>query len=130
METNLERFRLESAEQVALMLVTFNSMKGTNGPTAAQYVKWLNSEAVNGGVWKVLGGQANFAFLRCPFCGKEAVTKRYIGMLDGGGMGPTIPFVLPYCPYCGEKMCKTTLDDSSPDFGFKGFEAKPETEKE
>ena len=121
MANNLSRFRWEAAEQIALRLVTFNSMQGINGPTAAQYVEWLNSDAVNGGVWKARGVQGDFAFLRCPFCGKEAVTKRYIEMLDGGGMGPKTPFILPYCPYCGENMCTTLVDEGSPDFGFKGF---------
>lgn len=130
METNLGRIRWESAEQVALMLVTFNSMQGTNGPTAAQYVEWLNSDAVNGGVWKMIRGDAGFAYLRCPFCGKEAITRRHIEPITKVLMGPTSPVILPYCPNCGEKMCTTTFDDGSPDFGFKGFEAETETRKE
>lgn len=121
-ETNYGKMGRVSTDECALMLVSFNSMMGKDGPTAAQYRDWLLSEAQDGVLWKHCGvGRELVGFLRCSACGKEVITRRMIGEREDGSIGPVGLFLLPYCPFCGKKMCTTIVDEGSPDFGFKGF---------
>lgn len=130
-ETNYGKMGRVSTDECALMLVAFNSMMGKDGPTAAQYRDWLRSEAQEGVLWKHRGfGREHIEFIRCTACGEEVITRRMIGVREDGTIGRVGPLLLPYCPFCGKKMCTTIVDEGSPDFGFKGFEAEPETEKE
>lgn len=122
-ETNYGKICNVSTDECALMLVAFNSMMGKDGPTAAQYRDWLRSKAQDGVLWKHRGvGRELVAFFRCTACGKEVVTRRMIGKREDGSVGPVGQVVLPYCPFCGKKMCTTMIDDGEPDFGFKGFD--------